>query len=483
MQIGSLFVKLGIKTDNAAIKRFDNNIRGAAVRMAGFGAAFVAAGVALDKFTKGSIDTTVALQNIANRTGLAISKLQQFGQATQLSDLTVTAQQAALEIANLQQKLTEMRTKGTSDEAFITWQIDRSGDAFSVLEKIRERIKGMSKSKAGLAIADLGLSPQMINVLRLSRAEFEKLGKNKFLSEKQRQTILNLGTAFTRLKLRIGALKDQAVAKLAPSLEKLINSGFKWFEQNGNKVIDIMSRMGRALTSFSSAISNAVGLVAGLKFGFEGIAIVLGALAIRFAPIATLVTGLILLLDDIAVHARGGSSAIGLLLDKINELTGIELSAGGLLAGIAAIGIALTMLLGKFRLVSGAAGLLGLGGKGGAIKKLLLAVGLGAGGDALGDALGGTLGDVLSGAGTGAAIGSILGVPGALVGGAIGGAVGGFTSEPPLSQSTINNAQRSNSTQNNNVSVVIDAANANDAAQNFKNIMPGLFNKLQAGVR
>ena len=444
MQIGSLFVKLGIKTDNAAIKRFDNNIRGAAVRMAGFGAAFVAAGVALDKFTKGSIDSSVALQNIANRTGLAISKLQQFGQATQLSDLTVTAQQAALEVANLQQKLTEMRTKGTSDEAFITWQIDRSGDAFSVLEKIRERIKGMSKSKAGLAIADLGLSPQMINVLRLSRAEFDKLGENKFLSDKQRQTILNLGTAFTRLKLRIGALKDQAVAKLAPSLEKLINSGFKWFEQNGNKVIDIMSGMGRALTSFSSAISNAVGLVAGLRFGLEGIGIVLAGLAVRFAPIATLVTGVILLLDDIAVAARGGNSAIGLLGAKLKAtfqpLTNLIISIGNYIHEylIAPIEMFINRIFGAVNAVKGILGVDSVEGM--------------------------QMPD-----GGIASVGSSI--------------IQGFNADPSLSQSTINNAQRSNSTQNNNVSVVIDAANAKEASQDFKNIMPGLFEELMAGVR
>lgn len=480
MKIADIFVSLGVKADNKAVKTFEGNITNLTKRLAVMTAAFGGAVAALDKFTSGTVDSAVGIQNIANQTGLAIGKLRQLAQAAQLSDLSMTAEQAAQEVGNLEQRLAAIRLTGQGAESFIRFGIQPTGDAFTVLDQVREAIQGMDNAKASTLISSLGINPQFINLLRLSRKEFDELGKNVFLSDKQNQNIIKLGTSITRLKLRIGALKDQAVAKLAPSLNKLVEDGFKWFEENGDKIIDIMAGIGKGFAMFASAVSNAIGFVASMRFSFEGLLTVLGLLALRFAPVITAIGGVLLVLDDLAVYARGGDSAIGVLLDKIKEFTSFDISATALIGGLGLIGMALTGLIGKFGLLGkatggafkgkGMLGKLGLAGVGGAVV---------AGSESIGDA-------AIGGAITGASIGSFLGPVGAAVGAAIGGAGGAaykyFTDKPPVSQSTLNNiGGAKNITQNVDVNITSD--NASQVAQDLSSIYPNLVQQLDRGVR
>jgi hypothetical protein len=477
MKIADIFVSLGVKADNKAVKTFEGNITNLTKRLAVMTAVFGGAVAALDKFTSGTIDSSVGLQNIANQTGLAIDKLRQLGQAAQLSDLSMTAEQAAQEVGNLEQRLAAIRLTGQGAESFIRFGIQPTGDAFTVLEQVREAIQGMDNAKASTLITSLGINPQFINLLRLSRKEFEELGKNVFLSDKQNQNIIKLGTSITRLKLRIGALKDQAVAKLAPSLNKLVEDGFKWFEENGDKIIDIMAGIGEGFAMFASAVSNAIGFIASMRFSFEGLLTVLGILALRFAPVISAIGGVLLVLDDLAVYARGGDSAIGVLLDKIKEFTSFDISATALIGGLLLIGTTLTGLIGKF-------GLLGKAGGGaiGLLSKLGLVFAGGAvvdNSESVGDA-------AIGGAITGASIGAFLGPVGAAIGAAIGGAGGAaykyFTDKPPVQQSTLNNiGGAKNITQNVDVNITSD--NAGQVSQDLNNIFPNLVQQLERGIR
>tara|TARA_R110002020_G_scaffold13283_10_gene48144 strand:- start:51 stop:1406 length:1356 start_codon:yes stop_codon:yes gene_type:complete len=451
MKIADIFVSLGVKADNKAVKTFEGNITNLTKRLAIMTAAFGGAVAALDKFTSGTVDSSVGLQNIANQTGLAISKLRQLGQAVQLSDLSMTAEQAAQEVGNLEQRLAAIRLTGQGAESFIRFGIQPTGDAFAVLEQVREAIQGMDNAKASTLISSLGINPQFINLLRLSRKEFDELGKNVFLSDKQNQNIIKLGTSITRLKLRIGALKDQAVAKLAPSLNKLVEDGFKWFEENGDNIIDIMAGIGKGFAMFASAVSNAIGFVASMRFSFEGLLTVLGLLALRFAPVITAIGGVLLVLDDLAVYARGGDSAIGVLLDKLKDFAGIELSSS-LVVSIVSITAAVTALS------------LALGGVGKTLGILQGAFSfVGKIGSKVGKFLGSKLGLSVGAVGAGALAGSTL-------------------QQPPVSQSTLNNiGGAKNITQNVDVNITSD--NASQVAQDFSSLYPNLVQQLDRGVR
>ena len=331
MKLGELFIELDVKTNPAKIKRFDTSIKGVAVRLLGMQAAFAAGAFALNKFVSGTADGVVALQNISNQTGLAIDKLEQLGQAAQLSDLSFNAEQAARQVGALQKKIIEVRKFG-GQAGFGLTTIGLQGDAFDVIERLREEIKGLDDATATGLIEKVGLSPQFINVLRLSNKEFQELGKNRFLSKAQRDSVIKLGTSFTRLKLNIIALKDQAVAKLSPILDKLIRGALEWFEQHGDAVISFFAGIGAAIGIFVRIVSTATGFVFGffeslgkladmfpiMKTALAGLAIAWGLMNVRMlvasAPltaIAAAITGIVLVLDDFSNWVDGNGSVLG----------------------------------------------------------------------------------------------------------------------------------------------------------------------------
>jgi len=298
MNIGELFVKLGVDVDNASIEGFQNKVNELPGQLLNLKNVFVGLIVyGLDRFVESTIDGTVALQNFNNQTDLSIAKLQKWQVAGQLADISLTTEQVTSSVQALQKNLTEIRLGGGNIRPFQLLGIDVQGKtAYQVLEDIRSSIKGMDSATAVNLIEQTGLSPNFINVLRLTNKEFKELGDAKFLSKKQRDTLLKLGTAINKFKINMSLAKDVIVADLAPAWEALL----KLVERLGNGFV--------RLTNFF--INNKLALLA-----LAGVAY---AVVSALSPIAVLIGGLIVLFDDMMVHFEGGESALGRFWDLLN---------------------------------------------------------------------------------------------------------------------------------------------------------------------
>jgi hypothetical protein len=371
--IGDLFIELGIKADTKTINQVNSSIKGLRTNLLLVSAAFTGAIVGLDRFVNGTLKGVVALQNINNQTDLSIEKLQQFQQAGQLSNLALSADQIAQSIGNVQKNLAQLRIGQGNLAPFQLLGIDvQDEDAFGVIEQLRESIKGIDPALATNLMSQIGLSPEFINILKLSREEFDALADNVFLSGKQRADIDKVGTSIKALTLRFKALKDQAVAKLAPELDKLVKQFFKWIKDNGDKIIKTITSLARGFARFSQAIGSAFSLVSrfveklfGMENGIKAIAVALGFLALSFSPVLANFTALILILDDIAAFQRGGESIIGELVkafDSLPVLGKLLVGAVGvagiieLTSAVGKLGVALKVLitpLGKISILAG----------------------------------------------------------------------------------------------------------------------------------
>ena len=62
MKIADIFVSLGVKADDKAVKTFKGNITNLTKRLAVMTAAFGGAVAALDKFTSGTVNSSVGLR-------------------------------------------------------------------------------------------------------------------------------------------------------------------------------------------------------------------------------------------------------------------------------------------------------------------------------------------------------------------------------------------------------------------------------------
>jgi hypothetical protein len=209
-------------------------------------------------------------------------------------------------------------------------------NAYSVIENLRESIKGVDVGKVTNLISQMGLTPDFISILQLSRKEFDALAQNSFLSGRQRNDIEKVGVSMKSVGLRFKALKDQIVAKISPELNQLIQKFFKWLVDNGDQIIKIMSGIGQTFIKFGQAIGNAVSLigefmgsVGGMETGVKILAASFSILVLSFSPILAGLTAMILLLDDIAVYRRGGDSLIGALIGSFEKLPVFAKILGG----------------------------------------------------------------------------------------------------------------------------------------------------------
>lgn len=367
--LGELFIELGVKADTQALKNVQSAVKGLRTNLLLVGAAFTGAIVGLDRFVNSSLKGVVALQNLNQQTGLSIEKLQRFQQAGQLANLSLNADQIAQSIGNVQRNLAEIRLGGGNLAPFQLLGISPLGkDAFQVIEELRGAIQGIDPAIATNLISQLGLSPEFINILRLSRKEFEALSQNTFLNKEQRRNIDELGTSITALKLNFKALKDQAVAKLAPSLNELVQKFFKWLKDNGDRIVNTMSSLARGVAAFASAVGNAFSLtgqflenIIGLENGIKILAVAFAALSLSFSPFLLGLTAVILLLDDLAVYRRGGDSVFGDLVKSFENLpnlgkilfgVGGALALGGVVKNINLLGKALGGLRGLAAILS-----------------------------------------------------------------------------------------------------------------------------------
>lgn len=328
MKIGELFLQIGIKADTATLNRVNESFRSMRRAVTEIQVAFAAAVYGLDRFVSGTVDGVTALQSLNAQTGLSIDLIQKWQQAGQKSNLALTAESIASSIGNLQKNLAAIKLGQGDVSPFQLLGIDiNNRDAFGVLEQIRKNIGGLPNDIASNLISQLGLDPNFISILRLSNEEFEKLGRNSMLGKGGRAAVMATGLAIRNLKLNLQQLKDQAVAKLAPVLNDMIQKFFVWMNKNSGKIVTTIVSIVNAIRSFSSALGNALSIAQkfiedtiGMQNGIKALTIVFGALALSFRPVLLGLFLIIGLLDDIQIWSKGGKSLFGDFYSSIAKL-------------------------------------------------------------------------------------------------------------------------------------------------------------------
>jgi hypothetical protein len=282
LNIGELFVTLGVKgqglgTLKDVAKTFANLPVDAAAAIAGM------AGISLElgKMAEEAMHTAVAFQMFSNQTGLSWQQLQRWQIVAEQAN--VSAESVATSISTLERNLAEIRLGRGNIAPFQMLGISPQQNAFAVLEQLRKRIQGLNPATATNMITQMGLSPDMINVLKLTDQQFEAFANHVHgLNERQEQDFLKSKLAIVQL-----------------------GQAFRY-------------TMFGILSDFSEAIQKST--------QFKGVLIALGlvaaAAAIYFFPLTAAVLGLILVLDDLAVYFTGGKSLTGLGVKGLKKFFG-----------------------------------------------------------------------------------------------------------------------------------------------------------------
>ena len=292
-------VKSAIKS-NSAIKRFENGLKN--LQAALKATAIVQTINKVNQLTNALVESNQAMLNLTRTSDLSLKTFQKWDSIGRMFGIRNAAQQ----LEGLNKRLFELRLTGEGARGFQIAGINPIGqDAEGVLEQLRERVKGLSDTSASWLLEQMGLDPQMLNLLRMEREEFEKLNaelKKYRLTPEQRRSIQQMNIYLEVSKQKLQYLKDRAILAIMPA----------W-----NKFMESLARVTEGLVRFVKWVSDLISQSPRLQIALKGIAAALGVLLAIINPLWAALIALYLIVDDIMGYFQGKDSLIGVFINGI----------------------------------------------------------------------------------------------------------------------------------------------------------------------
>lgn len=351
--------------DNKGLKAFGGKLAGIA-KLAGkilplimavvqgvikVGAAVATTTFIIDRMTMSMLKNNQAFTNFQRQTGLSIGKAQNIAQAGMLADITMNPEAALQSLQNVQSNLVGIGFGEGNLKPFQIMSISTWGkNALQIFDDLRERIKGLDNATATYMLNQMGISAELLPVLRMSTEEIAEM-RSLMLDETQRKRLQDLSVELRKIHMGYQLFKDKILLAVLPYLIQFerawlnISKAFAPFGKDlGKFVKNIGVPLGKILYHITMAVA---GLAKILTWGwlikplneiFEGFGkfisdhpkIISAIELIGLAVLAFVNPGLaglaalVLLLEDIAVWAMGGKSVIGTTMEiaggKLKEL-------------------------------------------------------------------------------------------------------------------------------------------------------------------
>jgi hypothetical protein len=286
VNIGEVFVTLGVKGKGlGTLKDVAQMVANLPVDAAAAIAGMAGISLELGKMAEEAMATSIAFQAFSNQTGLSWQELQRWQLVAEQAN--VSTQTVATSVSTLERNLAEIRLGRGNIAPFQMLGISPNQNAFAVIEQLRQKIKGINPATATNLISQMGLSPEMMNVLRLTDRQFGEFAAHIHgINEKQEKD-------FLRMKLTITQLGET-------------------FRYAMFGIVSDLSEAWQKLSTFKGALQ---------QLGIAAVAV-----AAYFFPLTAALAAMLIVLDDLAVYSVGGKSLFGVGLkgfDKfMKDLTG-----------------------------------------------------------------------------------------------------------------------------------------------------------------
>lgn len=311
------------------------NIKNVAAGLGGVITAVSGAVFALNKLAESLVQQNQQWINLTRNSDIALSTFQKWGQVGAAMNASLGEMGAAGAIADLNEKLFELKLTGQGARGFQLAGIMPT-NAEDVMEQLRDRIKGLNDTSATYLLKQMGIDPRMLSVLRMTREEFNSLTKEleKYqLTMEQRQQIQEFHKQMSIVNVKMQYFKDRILLKILPhflnfmrNLE-FITEGLVKLAKAINKVTGnwkpliavalVFIAKIKPIAKFLTVINTAFGgLISKIPIFGKFIAGLGGILGRAFLPL----TALYLLIDDVRAFLQGGRSGIGYLISAFIRL-------------------------------------------------------------------------------------------------------------------------------------------------------------------
>ena len=177
MNIGELFIKLGILPDDKKAKEFFSLLDKGKQSMLGIAAMATGTALTLDNMFKTSIATAFGLTQFAAQTDLSTTALQRWQFVA--SSTGVKAEVLAPSVESLQSKLAEIRHGGEPPAGFTMLGVSATGNAFDTLAQLRARmalnVRQYGATEVTNLLGGMGISGNLMPLLRMNEKDFKTL--------------------------------------------------------------------------------------------------------------------------------------------------------------------------------------------------------------------------------------------------------------------------------------------------------------------
>lgn len=223
MQVGELFVFLGIKGDDAKIKEFDKGINGLVGRIDTLKVSAIAASYALYKMVDGAMGFGNTLYNVGEQTGESLQDLQKWSAAAHAANPALSIDQITQSIQGLDNSLVNIKRFGQGNlQPFAMFNINAGEmkNAIAVLDALRSRMNMYDPATTANLLQQMGLPAGLMSAFKLSDEEWQKFVSNATTTDAAINKLREASQAVAMLDNKWQAFKTNLVSQFAPENQR-----------------------------------------------------------------------------------------------------------------------------------------------------------------------------------------------------------------------------------------------------------------------
>jgi hypothetical protein len=312
MKIAELFAYIGVVTDEQKLKDFNNMLNEGKNALINIAATATGTSLAFGAMFDKALNTSLALAHFEAQTGLSAQTLQLWQHVGE--SMGVTADTVTGSIVSLNKQLAMVRLGQGNIAPFQMLGINIGQSTWDVLKQLRGIIgsKAYNPQTISALMEQMGLSAELVKVLKLSNAEFDKLSnRESIITPREMDSLLKFNAALRGTGENITKVFTQLSAQFAPSMMTALDSFNKWFDNNRGNISKTIGQIGTYTMKIANETKGAIEIInkiAGATGGWNTAVVALvGSLALLHPELVVL-TLIIDALNELNTFASGKGS-------------------------------------------------------------------------------------------------------------------------------------------------------------------------------
>ena len=284
-----------------------------------FSAATIAASAIFVKWTDSILSSLDPLIRISKQTGVATQYIQEMGYAAVMSGSSLQAVEQTM--TSLSRKIGSATLSGNADFSRLGISVRKAtGEiktADEILDEISKRFREMKLSLSQqVTIAEsLGIDSSLIEMLGKTSKEVKDLREQSkgfgILTKAQTEQVDAYNRSVLKLRFNFEGIKRLIAVGLSPELETLTKKFDKLLFANKDLIVNGISAFAEAIGELMALLGRLYPVLLSLGAIFIAIKVAIGGIGAVFGGWITLISALILLIDDVWVGLKGGKSVSG----------------------------------------------------------------------------------------------------------------------------------------------------------------------------